>query len=89
MPKADRDETVPSQTEGRSTASRLVDWAPQIIIGAVVIVFIAVNRRQVKVSYAFNDVKVPLWMALLVVALLGGAVGWFVGRRRLKQSGER
>ena len=53
------------------------------------LIFIAVNRKQVRVSYAVNDVRMPLWMALAAVALLGGDVGWFVGRRRLKQGSDR
>ena len=67
-------------------ALRRLDWAPQIIIGAVVVLFIAVNTREVKISYAVGDLRMPLWLALAVVALLGGLVGWFVGRRRLKRS---
>ena len=68
--------------------SRLVDWAPQIIIGAVVVLFIAVDTTEVKISYAVGDVRMPLWLALAGVALLGGVLGWFVGRRRLKRSSD-
>ena len=86
MAKADRDETVPTRTEGGGVGKRLVDWAPQIIIGVVVILFIAFNTREVKISYGVGDARLPLWLALGAVALLGGVAGWFIGRRRLKRS---
>ena len=44
------------------------------------------NKVEVKISYAVGDVRMPLWLALAGVALLGGILGWFVGRRRLKRS---
>jgi len=85
MARTDHDELGDHQpAEGRER-SRLVDWAPQIIIAAVIILFIAVNTREVTISYAAGDMRMPLWLALAGVALLGGVVGWFVGRRRLKR----
>jgi uncharacterized integral membrane protein len=86
MARTDRDELGDHPPPEGHERSRLVDWAPQIIIGAVVVLFIPVNTREVKISYAVGDVRMPLWLALAGVALLGGIVGWFVGRRRLKRS---
>jgi uncharacterized integral membrane protein len=85
MARTDRDELGDQQPPEGHERSRLVDWAPQIIIGAVVVLFIAVNTREVTISYAVDDVRMPLWLALAGVALLGAIVGWFVGRRRLKR----
>ena len=85
MARTDRADLTDRQPDGGGAASRLKDWAPQIIIAVVVIIFIAVNRNKVSIDYVFGDVQMPLWLALAGVALLGGATGWFVGRRRLNR----
>jgi uncharacterized integral membrane protein len=86
MARTERHELGDHQPAEPSTRSRLVQWAPQIIIAAVIVLFVAVNTNEVEVSYVVGDVRLPLWLALAVVALLGGLVGWFLGRRRLRRS---
>lgn len=53
-----------------------------LIIAAVVIVFIAVNRDQTTVSFVFFSAELALWMALTIAALGGLIAGFLIGRKK-------
>ncbi|MCZ4119198.1 LapA family protein [Streptomyces sp. H39-S7] len=46
------------------------------------LVFIFENTRQVRIRLIIPEVTMPLWLALLGVAVIGGVCGAFLFRRR-------
>ena len=56
-----------------------------VVIGiclVVLLVFAILNTDEIAVDFAFDTVRAPLVLLIAVCALLGFAIGWFVGRRR-------
>jgi len=56
-----------------------------LVIGVLLIVFIAVNNDDVAVSFVFFNVELPLWVVLAGTALLGVGIGMLLGARRTKR----
>lgn len=56
----------------------LVRIVPPILIGAVLIVFFLANTDSVKINFLVTEAEAPLIVILLVTALLGAVLGWFV-----------
>ncbi len=58
------------------------------IVGIVLVVllalFVIANRDDTNISFLLVDVTAPLWVALLVTAVLGAAAGFLLSRRRYK-----
>jgi uncharacterized integral membrane protein len=58
-----------SESKGRSVS-------PHLVIGLVLVValliFIFQNTEEVEVDFLFFDFSSPLWLVLLIVAILGG-----------------
>ena len=48
----------------------------------VLLVFAILNTDEVAVDFVFDTVRAPLVLLIAICALLGFAIGWFVGRRR-------
>jgi uncharacterized integral membrane protein len=57
------------RTIGRSLALSLL-----LFVTVVLVLFIVFNTQTVAVSLVFTDVEAPLVLALLIAAVLGGAV---------------
>ena len=55
-----------------------------LVIAALVVVFIAINRDQVEVSFVFFTTTLALWVALTIAAVGGLVAGFLIGRRRYK-----
>ncbi len=56
-----------------------------IVIGIcllVLLVFAILNTEEVAVDFVFDTARAPLVVLIAICALLGFAIGWFVGRRR-------
>jgi len=53
-----------------------------LIIAALVILFIVVNRTQTEVSFIFTTVTMSLWIALTIAAVGGLIAGFLIGRKR-------
>ena len=56
-----------------------------VVIGiclVVLLVFAILNTDEVAVDFVFDTVRAPLVALIAICALLGFAIGWFVGRRR-------
>jgi uncharacterized integral membrane protein len=54
-----------------------------IVAGAIVLLlvaFIAGNSQSQEVQFLFFEWDVALWLALMIAAVLGLAVGYFAGR---------
>ncbi|SEM50655.1 LapA family protein [Streptacidiphilus jiangxiensis] len=63
-----------------------------LIVGVLLVAlvwFVAANTQSVKVRLWVPTVTAPLWLVLAVTAVVSGAIGWFVGRRRLRNKGRR
>lgn len=54
-------------------------WA-LIVIGVVLLLFMALNSQSVEVNLIFGSATMPLVFALLIAALLGAVVGWVVAK---------
>lgn len=57
----------------------------QILAGLLlilVVVFIAENSRKVKIRLIFPEVTAPLYVAILIAAVLGGIIGALLRYRR-------
>ena len=55
-----------------------------LVIAALVVVFIAINRDQVEVSFVFFSATIALWVALTIAAVGGLLAGFLIGRKRYK-----
>ena len=55
-----------------------------LIIAALVIVFIVINRAETQVNFIFTTVTMSLWMALTIAAVGGLIAGFLIGRKRYK-----
>ena len=64
-----------------------------IVIAIVLVLFILQNGHRTQLSFLFLDGEYPLWILIVVGAVLGFAVGWLLsaarGRRRSRRDGER
>jgi uncharacterized integral membrane protein len=55
-----------------------------IVIGIcllVLLVFAILNTDEVGIDFVFDTVRAPLVLLIAICALLGFAIGWFIGRR--------
>ncbi len=55
-----------------------------IVVAAVVVVFIAINRADTPINFLFVTATVPLWIALSIAGLGGLIAGFLIGRKRYK-----
>ena len=55
-----------------------------LVIAAVVVVFIAINRSQTQVNFLFFSAEIALWVALTIAAIGGLVAGFLIGRKRYK-----
>ncbi|MER5963912.1 DUF1049 domain-containing protein [Streptomyces sp. NPDC002057] len=55
-----------------------------VAVAILTLVFIFENTRQVRIRILIPEVTMPVYVALLVTALLGGACGYSLAARRRK-----
>lgn len=74
------DKSTSDGTSGRRaiTPSRIA-VAALAVLG---LVFIFENTRQIRIRLIVPEVTMPLWLALLAVAVIGGVCGAYLFRRR-------
>lgn len=56
--------------------------AALVIVGGLLAVWVLVNRDDTQVDWLFTTTTSPLIVVMLVAALLGFIVGYFIARRR-------
>jgi len=84
------DRPVPNPNEPYRGKGRGSGISPPMVIGAVVLlallIFVIQNTDKVQVSFLVFDFSAPLWLVLLIVAVLGGLLDGVVkrGYRRLR-----
>jgi uncharacterized integral membrane protein len=85
----EKSETVPSVTPKRVGATRAsrawVKVLPALFVLAVILLFIFQNSHSVKVSFATASGRLPLAVALLAAAALGGVLVLALGSIRILQ----
>ncbi len=69
------------QKKGGGLSGRAVGG---LIIAALVIVFIVINRDPANVSFLFFSVTISLWIALAIAAAGGLIAGFLIGRKKYK-----
>lgn len=77
----------PSTPAGADTTKRNVSVGQILaaILFVVVIVFIIENSRQVRVRLIFPEVQAPLYVPILIAAVLGGLIGALLRYRRQRR----
>lgn len=55
-----------------------------LIIAALVVIFIVINRDPANVSFLFFSVTMSLWIALAIAAAGGLIAGFLIGRKKYK-----
>ena len=56
-----------------------------VLIALVLVIFILINRDEVKVEFAVATVTMSLWLIIVITTLLGLAVGWLLASRRARR----
>jgi len=72
-------------TEQRQTsATDVPGWKTWLLlaVGAILVVFVALNSQRVEVNFIFGSAEMPLIFALVAAAALGALVGWALPRLR-------
>lgn len=65
--------------EGRGITPRQV---VAIVLAVLALVVVLQNREDVTLTLLMIDVTMPLWIASLVLLLIGALVGWLLASRR-------
>ena len=76
-----------SETRERIKRSRTAAYVRLGIIALIlilVLVFVVQNTKSVALSFLSAEFTAPAWLMLLMVLVLGGVIGWFLGVRRRK-----
>jgi len=71
--------------KSRRISAKVVAW---IVLAVLVLIFIIQNTKSVRVDLLFWNVQTGLWLMLLVVFLIGLALGWLLGRLRSGRRGD-
>lgn len=74
-----------AELQGQEHASERSIGPKQIaigVLGILAVVFIFQNTGKGKVHFLWFDITAPAWLWLIVVFLIGGAVGWIIRVRR-------
>jgi len=67
-----------------------------VVLGVLVFIFVVENWRETKIRFFIPQVTAPLWVGLMVAALLGAVAGGLIARhmaapelRRLREHQDR
>ncbi|AWZ08715.1 MULTISPECIES: LapA family protein [unclassified Streptomyces] len=76
--------TTPHASKGRSKGRGPITpgRAGIAVIAVLTLVFIFENTRSTKIRLLIPQVTMPLYVALLIAAVLGGLCGAYLARRR-------
>ena len=68
----------PPEGERRVSADTVV----AIILVVLGIIFVAENTRKTKIRFIGPEVRVQVWIALVISLVVGVIIGWLLERRR-------
>ena len=74
---------APEPEPRRGVPARLIAAGALLVIS---LIFIVENTRSVRMRILIPQVTAPLWLALAIAFLLGGVLGFFLSRRRLRKA---
>lgn len=78
------------EVEQEEASTGLVTVIGAAAIAIALIAFIGQNRADTEVSWLFLDGTWPLWLVIVIAAVLGAVLsevlGWLIRRRRRKDS---
>ena len=55
---------------------------PPVLLVVVALLFVVQNTEQTSFDFLWFQFEWPLWVMLVVFALVGAAISWFLARRR-------
>lgn len=74
-------EATPAKRSRRPSARTIVG----LVLVALVVIFIAVNRDETEISFLVYETDTALWIALTVAAVGGLLAGFLIGRQRYRR----
>ena len=72
--------------EQPSASDNVRRFGPPALIAVVALLFILQNTESVRFNFLWFDFDWPLWVMLLVFAVVGALVAVGIGRRRARRS---
>ncbi|HEX9377541.1 MAG TPA: LapA family protein [Actinomycetota bacterium] len=64
----------------RHRQTRVAKVIVLLVVLVILLLFVLGNSQKVKVKFVFTDSQTPLIIVMLVCAVLGGIIGFIVGR---------
>ncbi len=74
--------------ESTPQRARPVHWGRIVVAVVLIAVITAVaidNRDDTRIGYVFGDVNAPLFVLLIISAIVGAAIGWLLLHRPHRQ----
>lgn len=75
----------PTRSEREQTARSVAIG----ILALLVIVFAVLNSQTVKIKWIVTTTRMPLIVAIILIAAIGVAVGWLLGSRRAQRKASK
>jgi uncharacterized integral membrane protein len=72
--------------DGDDTNRQLRKFGPPAVVALLALIFILQNLDSVDVQFLWLDFTTPLWLLLVVFALIGAVVFWAIERRRARRA---
>jgi uncharacterized integral membrane protein len=71
-------------TTGNGIAGLSYRTIAGLVLVVLVVVFVALNRDETRISFIVFDSTTSLWVALALAAAVGFGAGFLIGRRRYR-----
>ncbi|HEX6844782.1 MAG TPA: LapA family protein [Actinomycetota bacterium] len=89
-----RDDDMGGADRGKEEWTRAKEGPSGKLIGAgiaaiLLLIFVLQNTNDADIDFLFWDGEVSLWVLIVVSAVLGFAIGWFLGRGSGKRAAIR
>jgi uncharacterized integral membrane protein len=69
-------------SDGGVSSEQLKRFGPPAVVGLLALIFILQNLDSVDVEFLWLDFSMPLWLLLVIFAVVGAVVFWGAERRR-------
>ena len=71
--------------EGPSGFEQARRFGPALVLAVLALIFVLQNTEDVRVEFLWGDFEWPLWIMLLLFAVIGAVVFWAWSARRRRQ----
>jgi uncharacterized integral membrane protein len=78
-------ELPPPKQSARSEREQTARSVAIGILALLVIVFAVLNSQTVKIKWIVTTTRMPLIVAIILIAAIGAAVGWLLGTRHAQK----